>query len=63
MSDQRMIAAYEVNTWAVNNEIHQEVCSKFAGITEVVYHSVICLGDRQVREKLIELGWTPPPNN
>lgn len=47
-------------TLTPDGNIQQEVFEQFNDVHRRMWMSIIDLGDRQIRDRLVELGWTPP---
>jgi len=41
--------------------IEQKVFSEFQGVRETLWREILDTKEQHVREALIRLGWTPPP--
>jgi hypothetical protein len=41
--------------------IEQEVVAETDGIRQTIWRGIMNTRDRHIREALIQLGWTPPP--
>lgn len=50
------------DTWAVGDTIYNKQYHKSMERIHGVQMTVINVADKQIRDKLIAMGWTPPPN-
>ena len=52
---------YKIDTKVMpSGAIHQEVTHKFEDMTRTITKQIVDTQDAQIRDALIELGWTPP---
>lgn len=52
---------YKLNTSTKNNIIIQELFKKEENITKRLFTWIINTREKDIRNALIDLGWTPPP--
>lgn len=52
---------YDLRVEKLGDLIISELTSTFNGVTSRLYMDVLDTKDESVREALIEMGWTPPP--
>lgn len=53
--------SYEIKTEVAGSTITQELDLVSADIREQLMRRVMDLGEQQIRDALIKMGWTPPP--
>ncbi len=52
---------YHIGAVLIGDEIHSRIDVQSGDIITTIQQTVIRTHERLIREKLIELGWTPPP--
>ncbi|AYR23014.1 hypothetical protein [Herbaspirillum rubrisubalbicans] len=60
--DDDLFHGYHLGIQLVGDAIHTKIEYQCNRYRQTVMESLIQTRDRQIREKLIELGWTPPPD-
>lgn len=56
-----MFNGYKISVDESHGMIVSELASEFGGEREQIWRQVINTNDKMIRDKLIALGWTPPP--
>lgn len=54
---------FKIDTFVLNNKIVTEIIGLADDIMGSTVRKVIDLQDKQIRNALIQLGWTPPETN
>lgn len=52
---------FGVDTTVIGNEIRQEFYKEHENVRTTIMRQVMDVAERDVRNALIKLGWTPPP--
>lgn len=58
----RISSQYDLRVESFGTLILSELTSTFNGVTNWLYMDIINTQDQKVREALIAMGWTPPPD-